>query len=438
MPTVHSSEGVSDLAAMFISFGQGLGESERDVLDTVQKDGEDELEQEQTEEKPSKIGRLKSLLPKRKLYVRERSQNLEEVKSRKTTVSVGLILMLLLMVSIFFGVRQKRTKDYQSSYEDRLVQAEHAFEEAIKLTSLDPDRARDLYLESEAVVEILISEGIDDDRLESLEERQKSERGKVLGEYRADMQLYIDTSLYSEGFSGDKISTTSGNIYLLDMNTRRVIKVETDTKNAEVVANPDSLRDPEDIASYSDRVFALEEDGVYEVGDIRRNLIEKEWTGDVLVYAYSGNFYILEKDASTIKRYPGLGEGFVTGKVWFAPGIEVNLSDILSWAIDGSIWVIDSGGLVRKYTQGLPENIETIEYPGASYVYTNEDLGDIYLLNAQSGKIIVVDKDGNYKAQYVDERLINAKGLSVNKEKKLVILLADDGQLYSFELVHIQ
>lgn len=439
MPTVHASDGVSDLAAMFVSFEKETDpvQPEQDVVPPKQ----DEVVKP-TDEKVKGlnlgVSKLRQFLPKRKLYVRKRSQNLEEVKSKKTTMSVGLILLILLMVSIFFGVRQKRATDHKSSYEDRLVQAEHAYEEAVNLASLDADRARELYVESETIVEGLENEGIEDERLSELSEKQKTQRGKILGEYKAEVKLYVDPSLYSESFNGDHISTTSDKIYVLDTGTKRVVRVETNTKNAEVVANPDNLKKPQDLASYSDRAFALEDDGIYQVSDTRKRVIEEEWSDGVFIYAYSGNFYVLDKETSIISRYPGLGEGFASGSEWFAPGIEVDLSNSASWTIDGSIWIVNNSGKVRKYTQGLPDSIGTIEYQGASLIYTNDELENIYLLDKDSGKVIIVDKDGNYKAQYVDEGLKGAKGLSVNEADKLVVVLNSEGKLYSFELVHTQ
>ena len=439
MPTVHASNGVSDLAAMFVSFEKELvaGPARKDTPPLKQ---EEEPKPEEIKATGLMLGitKLKSFLPKRKLYVKKRSQNLEEVKSKKTTMSVGLILLILLMVSIFFGIRQKRITDHRSSYEDKLVQAEHAYEEAVNLASLDADRARELYVESETIVEGLENEGIEDERLSELSEKQKTQRGKILGEYKAETKLFVDPSLYSESFNGDHISTTSDKIYVLDTGTKRVVRVEAQTKNAEVVANPDDLKGPLDLASYSDRAFALEDDGIYQVSDTRKRVIEKEWSEGVLIYAYSGNFYVLDKETSTIMRYPGLGERFATGSEWFAPGIEVALDNASSWAIDGSIWIIDNSGRVKKYTQGLPNSIGTVEYPGASYVYTNDELDNIYLLDETAGKVIIVDKDGNYKAQYVDNTLKGARGLSVSEGRKLVVVLNGEGKLYSFELVHTQ
>ena len=438
MPTVHASDGVSDLAAMFVSFEKELvaGLVGKDIVPSKQE--EDPEAGKKVTGLMLGISKVKSYIPKRKLYVRKRAQNLEEVRSRKTTMSVGLILLILLMVSIFFGVRQKRVIDHRNSYEDKLVQAEHAYEEAVNLASLDADRARELYVESETIVQGLENEGIEDERLSELSQKQKTQRGKILGEYKAETKLYVDPSLYSESFNGDYISTTSDKIYVLDTGTKRVVRVETDTKNAEVVANPDNLKGPLDLASYSDRAFALEDDGIYQVSGTRKKVIEEEWSEGVLVYAYSGNFYVLDKETSTIMRDAGLVEGFATGSEWLAPGIEVALSNASSWAIDGSIWIIDNSGRVKKYTQGLPDSIGAIEYPGASYIYTNDELDNIYLLDESAGKVIIVDKDGNYKAQYVDDTLKGARGLSVNEERKVVVVLNGEGKLYSFELVHTQ
>jgi len=197
------------------------------------------------------------------------------------------------------------------------------------------------------------------------------------------------------------------------------------------------IKNAKDIASYVDRVFTLEDGDIYKVGEGREKVIEKEWEGDVLIYAYSGNFYVLDKEKSEILRYPGLSDGFGSSKNWFAPGITTNVGNSISWAVDGSIWLLDTNGVVKKYTQGLPDRIGEAIYKEAKIIYTDEDSVYVYILDPISKKIIVIDKDGGYIAQYVDNNLEGSLGVSVDEQQKRLIFLNSDGKLYSFELMHI-
>ena len=435
MPMVHSKEDMNDLAVMFVKFEKHT-KNKVGVNEKVPKI-EKEDDAKKGKEKPKKVSWIKSKLPTRKLYVRKRSDNIEDVKSRKNAMSVGVILLILLTISIFFGIRQKNIKDLRNSYEDELSQAEHAFSESQKLVDLDNERARELFLESESIVKILLDKDIDDSRLNELSEKQISERGMILGEYLVESELFVDPSLFSDGFIGNKLSTNSKSVYILDSDSRRVVKIDLDTKKAVVVANPDDIKNAKDIASYVDRVFTLEDGDIYKVGEGREKVIEKEWEGDVLIYAYSGNFYVLDKEKSEILRYPGLSDGFGSSKNWFAPGITTDVGNSISWAVDGSIWLLDTNGVVKKYTQGLPDRIGEAIYKEAKIIYTDEDSVYVYILDPISKKIIVIDKDGGYIAQYVDNNLEGSLGVSVDEQQKRLIFLNSDGKLYSFELMHI-
>jgi len=68
--------------------------------------------------------------------------------------------------------------------------------------------------------------------------------------------------------------------------------------------------------------------------------------------------------------------------------------------------------------------------------YTNESLKYIYFLDRDSKRIVVVVKDGEYKAQYVSDEIGNSRGLVVSEEERKIILLTSD-KLFSIDLKHL-
>ncbi|TEU02240.1 hypothetical protein E3I18_01300 [Candidatus Woesebacteria bacterium] len=388
----------------------------------------------------NRLSAIKIKFPKKRIYVRREEVEVEVVQKRKVAVSIGAILVILLIVSIGFGIRQKKIGETRSRYEGRLTEAQHEFEEAIRLFSLNPERARELFIHSRNLSEELLGEGVSDRDLDELKKNLEQNRGYILGEYKIEPELFIDISLLSEGLIGDDLAASAGQLFVLDKNGKRIVQVSIDTKKTEVVAGPEQIDEVDDIAAYAERVFILNSSGVFEVGEEKKKAVDADWEGEVLAYTYAGNLYILEKGNSEIWRYPGTGETFSSRQRWLAPGVEPDLGNIFSWTIDGSIWFLSETGGIFKYTRGNQDSltiasvVPNLSSPSA--IYTNEELEFVYILEKENQRVVVIDKEGNYQAQYLNEVIGEAKNLAVSEEEGKIIFLTET-KLYSIEAKHL-
>lgn len=383
---------------------------------------------------------LSRRLPERKIFVKGVPDDESLPQNKKMTMSVGIVLLVILLVSIGFGIRQKILKDQKGKYGDRLTQAQHEIDEAINLASLNPERSRELFGSSLSLAETLKAEGVKDARLEELLSRLESNRGTILGEYRQDGELYMDLSIVSDGFKGDDLSGSSDRVFVLDKSGKKVVGITLATKKTEVVAGPDQLEGATSLASYADRVFVLTGEGIFEVGDERTKAVEKDWDGDAIPYVYAGNIYLLDKAANTIWRYAGAEGTFGSKTDWLGAGVEPDFSRIVSISIDGNIWVLSQTGKILKFTRGSPQNISASgvipSLSSADAIYTNEELGFVYILDKSGKRVVVLDKDGNYKAQYFSDKVSEATDLMVSEKEKKIILLGG-AKLYFLELKHL-
>jgi hypothetical protein len=56
-------------------------------------------------------------------------------------------------------------------------------------------------------------------------------------------------------------------------------------------------------------------------------------------------------------------------------------------------------------------------------IHTNEDNKYVYLLDKEGGRVVVLEKNGNYKSQYVSDSLKEGLGIIASeKDAKVVIL----------------
>lgn len=446
-PVVHSRDDTGSLGAAILSFKEEAGAAQGEVASPPSEPSE--LPASGGDKISSSIGKVVAFVkgyiarvfPERKIYVKGVEEAEEEVpQKRKLLSSVGIILLVLLVVSIGFGIRAKAVKEGKARYESRLTQAQHEFDEALTLTSLNPDRARELFANSRTLADTLKAEGVKDKGLEELIVKLDQNQGAVLGEYRAEPQLFVDLSILSDNLKGDDLAASSEMVFVLDKGGRKVVGITFGTKKSEIAAGPDQISEAKDLAVYEDRAFILEPDGIYEVGDKKTKAVASEWKAEVLIYAYAANLYVVDKEAGVIWRYPGSGSTFGSGTNWLAPGVAPDLSLVKEMTIDGAIWFLSSSGRISKFSQGNPVSFSPIgvfpELTSPDSIYTNEELDFVYILERDKKRVVVLEKDGKYKAQYYADKLGEATDLAVSEKDGKIIILAGD-KLFSIEIKHL-
>lgn len=380
------------------------------------------------------------IIPERKIFVREKSLDDQVGKGRKTTFYVGIVLLILLFVSIGFGIKQNLTKKYKSTYQEELTQAKDSLNQAETLILTDAKRARELFLDSQSKVDDLLSRKIEDKELTSLNTRLKEKEAEIMGVINAEPSLYLDLSLLSSGFSGDKVILSGGNIFVFDKNGKKVVKIAIDTKKTQVVAGPEQVEGVIDIFAYQDSVYGVFPDGIYLLGNAKKKVIDKTWDGEAFVYAYTGNIYLLDKTADAIWRYAGSGGTFGAKQNWLASGVSPNFENVKQIVIDGTIWVLTTTSNISRFSQGNPvafkisgvsPNITNIQA-----IHTNEENKYVYLLDKEGGRVVVLEKDGNYKAQYQSDQFKGGIGLIVSEKISKAIILTKE-KLIQIDLTNL-
>lgn len=306
-------------------------------------------------------------------------------KSKKTTFSVGIILLVILMVSVGFGVRQKSVKQ-KTDEVARQEQEVRAREEA--------------------------------------------------GLFEATPELFLDLTLLSSGFKGDTLSASGGNLYVLDKNSKKIVSIEITNKKSGVVAGQGKLSEAFDLTSYEDRVFVLDADGVKEVDEDLNEVIKKDWEGEANIAAFAGNLYVLDKSGNQILRYQGSGDTFGSKQNWLSASTKPDFSGASTWGFDGAIYVL-TGGKILKFSQGGPQ---IFSLPGevlsVTAIYADEENQFFYVLDKENGKVFVLEKDGKFKAQYSSEEIKNAVNLIASEAEKKIILLTGE-KLLTIEMRHL-
>ena len=72
--------------------------------------------------------------------------------------------------------------------------------------------------------------------------------------------------------------------------------------------------------------------------------------------------------------------------------------------------------------------VEELTSPTA--IYTNEKLKYVYILDKLTGRIIALEKNGNFKLQYKSDAIREANDLVVPEDESKIILLTGSKVMY--------
>jgi len=381
-------------------------------------------------------------LPDRKVYVRSSFTDLEEAGSRRKSFLTALFLFFFILAAAFFGIKEKERRAKKAVYEAKILSITNKIDEAKKMAANDPEKSRELFWQSKEIVTQLENEGSKGKKLEELMGEIKSVEEEVLKEFRVNPTLFIDLSLLSQDFKVDKLVADSTNLLALDFAGKRVVKVAFGTKKTELALGPGDFDSFQDAALYQDKVFVLTSTGFFEAEDNQKVLFRNDFGDDAWVYEFAGNVYVLDKNAGRIYRLSPTTDGFSLPQIWTAEGINLDFEKAQSWTIDGFIWVLLADGELLRFSRGVPTKVVLKGvFPSLALVkaiYSNEELDSLYVLDSQEGRIVVFDKEGNYRAQYFADELKKTSSFVVSEAEKEIVFAGEEGKLYSIELKHLK
>ncbi len=380
----------------------------------------------------------KSLAVLRKwLLKKERWAYLNRIKAwdRKRLITAISAVLGLLFVGVFvLNVSLTRTKKLED-LESKLKIAEDNVTQAATRGAFDKNEARELLSEAEAfAIEVLdsgyfggpASQLLDDIR----EQRNFLDNIKVMDD---GINLLADFS----DFLGD-----SEIVGVQPVSDRLVVYTANEAYQVLLgdVQEPDILDAREQVragAYFKDRdliVYVTDEGNVIEYADGNAQFAD---TADgsfkfaVDVASYSSRIYLLDPEEGEIWKYTRGTNSYGSALPYLSEDIDI--SNAISMAIDGSVWLLNEDGSILRLLSGEKVDFNILKAPitsleGASDIYTELEISQIYVLDPDRNRILIYDKSGRsnditYSQQYVFE---NLKGrltdLYMDKDRNVLVI----------------
>jgi len=365
-------------------------------------------------------------IKKKLIYLRANKE--KSAKPQKTLMFIALALVVILIIAVFLGMKQRKNLGVNSQSSNLLQQAQLKKEEGEGLLNLNPTKSRQLLLEAQDLVSQIESSGFQTEELARLKEELEHLLGTTLKEYQVEGSLFFDLGIVKAEGQGDHFVLSDGQIIVLDKKQNSLYKIGIQEKKSAILAGGEKIDGASFLTDLNGKIYVLAKEGIYRIDKSPELKIKKDegWDSVLDLGGFGGYLYLLTSKG--IWKYPPTEEGFGTKQPWLKQ--DFDLSQTVKMAIDGSIWLLGKEGRILKFTRGVQENfavtglnkplLETISF------YTNADLKNLYLLDRGNSRVVVLSKLGEYQAEYLWSGASDASDLLVDSDEGQIFLLSGD------------
>ena len=385
------------------------------------------------------LKKLKSLT-KRTTYI-------SETGPKKGLWKVGLaVLLLLIVLSAVAYFRYSRNKEAER-VQALLTPIQAEVIAAKGLYSSDPISTRQSVTAAILKVEVIETENAKSSAVglvkvtkQEFTDYLESISGK---EDIQELDIFYDLRLAKSDFIASGIDIRDKTLVLYDKDMKQLLFLDHDTKRV-------SVRDFSEQAVLNgavlqnDSVFILV-DGIYSFSanlDSETKLEEVKKAGDsnknaILLDAYDRYVYVVNPEKRNIYRYAQTEDGYSDPVGWMKSATGIKYEDLRSMAVDGDVWLTTSDGQIKKFTSGREETLVLrgldVLFTKDIYVYTSEELQNVYVLDPSNNRVVIFDKSGNFVKELKSVSLASANGITVS-ESLGKILVSSGSIIYQVDL----
>lgn len=370
----------------------------------------------------------------------------EERKSKRRLLVFAFILIIFLVASIFLNINQKKNNQLQKDLTQTLDLISHQYDEAVSLLDLNPARSRTIFTDSKlSLSQLLPKFSKKSGEYQEITNWLNKIAEKEMVAYKiyklTQAGVFFDIELIKPGGVGSRIAGFEETKAILDTKNKVVYSLATDKKKASIIVGPDVVKNAEIVGIHGKSIYILNEDGILAIDLISKTsrvVIKKDekWGKINSLIAYGGSIYLLDQGKDMVWKYIVTNEGFADVQRYLNTG-HIDLSSSSDMGIDGSVWVLFKEGSVRKFSSGLISPFDFKNFSeslsDATHISVEDNNKNIYILDSASARIVLFDKEGDYKSQYQWDELRQASDILASEaEKKIFVLIGS--RIYTIDI----
>ncbi|MFW0837702.1 MAG: hypothetical protein ACKKL5_01750 [Candidatus Komeilibacteria bacterium] len=140
--------------------------------------------------------------------------------------------------------------------------------------------------------------------------------------------------------------------------------------------------------------------------------------------SFFNRLYVLDNETDQVYRHRLVGNAFQSPDLWLKDNID--LTDAKDLAIDGNIYILQNNKII-KLSAGRQIDFPAINiYPplnNPSQLFTSPESANIYLLDPENNRLIVLDKNGKLIKQYHSDKFIDLQAMSIQEDQQRAFLI---------------
>jgi hypothetical protein len=387
----------------------------------------------QLQQFPHKIQRAVSRLPQ--LYMRFTGPLLsKDVYVRKKTtrkmMRIILPLCIIVVVALVFFVVQKNRREQEIKVATNLVNPiETQLTEIKKTVATEPVSARQKTEELVVRLEQNLKEQKDHSWTVTILQQELNRTRDFYNSISGQEELphlpeFFNLRFVQSDFLATQIDIYKDSLMFLDKGQKKVIALDANKKYqflpiGDVPEIQDFAFDPKNMYLLGNGLYRFQLDANQAAAQVKTP--EDALQGAQFIRTFGSYVYVLNKEKRNIFRYTPAENNTLSAAVgWIKQGEGFDFNDVNSFAIDGSVWLGTKTGQIKKYVSGKQEDFKVVgmkeELSTPIIVYSNENLENIYVLEPQKNRLVILSKKGEFLREVKSNNFSSTTGLVANEK----------------------
>ncbi len=281
-------------------------------------------------------------------------------------------------------------------------------------------------------------------RVETIQKKLENQQNSINNVINIDEPEEIaDLSKNSFTFAPQGILKLGNFLYSYELNSGFLYKINLDDINNHVLVFLSSketfkLGTVEDdslvLLSSPEKIYIYSKNDNYNTHLLRPSL---ENTLDIKDMAgYENSLFFLNTEKLSILKY-NLQESTYNGEDWLKENFKQDLTNAQSIAVDGSVYILKSDGVIFEYAQG--KRVREIKLKinpilnGEGQLFTTDQTKKIYILDPANKRIVIQNKNDDLNIQYMSEKFDSLKDFWVDSGEETIYVL-NGSKVYKINL----
>lgn len=359
---------------------------------------------------------------------------------QKKHILMGLgAIIVVLLISIIWVKFNGNKQQLINEYEQILTQVQSDVDNAYTIGITDKKKATEILTQAEEKTkEILQSgylRGIASQRLDTIQEiKEKLDGIKTIAEPK------IVADLTEQG-STNAISLNQYKTHLAAFEPHNVYEVIlSKVEEGKAIDEGEEMIDGTYFADQQSLVVGTKSNKIVEYKDGRFTYMDNkdtQWKPNVDIKSFNSNIYFLDPQGNQVWKYTRQRDSYSSVSNYIQDSVD--LSKAIDMTIDGSIYILENDGTVRRFYGGSEEDVTIKKAPlsmpkNPTKIYTEFENPQLYIVEPSQKRVLIFTKEqrtGNlvYAYQIKFPTLKNIQDIFVDKKSSKMYVL-DSNKIY--------